>query len=190
MLLSFQSRWFAYLGAAFLAASCTLADATAAAPAAGDTAQNFSLTGLNGQSIQLSSLTKQGPVVLVVLRGNPGYHCPACNAQIGQFLARANDFKAAKAQVVFVYPGKASGLKQHASEALQGKDFPPHFSLALDPDYEFTRAYGLRWEAKNETAYPATVVIDSSGQIQFAKISKSHGGRVSPDEALQALAGK
>ena len=60
----------------------------------------------------------------------------------------------------------------------------------LDPDFEFTVGYRLRWEAKNETAYPATFVVDSSGKITFAKISMSHGERASADEVLKALGGK
>ena len=60
----------------------------------------------------------------------------------------------------------------------------------LDPDYEFTKAYHLRWEAKNETVYPATFVIDRERKIQFSKISMSHGGRASADEVLKALTAK
>jgi thioredoxin-dependent peroxiredoxin len=105
--------------------------------------------------------------------------------RVGQFLARAKKFEAQMANVVLVYPGPADGLKQHASEFIRGKTLPANFYLALDPDFAFTLAYGLRWEAKSETAYPATFVIDSSG-----KVSMSHGGRATADKVLKALSGK
>ena len=69
----------------------------------------------------------------------------------------------------------------------------PH-KFSTDPgDCRFNclaAAYHLRWEAKNETAYLATFVIDRERKIQFAKISMSHGGRASADEVLKALIAK
>jgi outer membrane biosynthesis protein TonB len=45
----------------------------------------------------------------------------------------------------------------------------------------------LRWNAKNETAYPSTFIVDRSGNIGFAQVSHSHGGRVSATAALEAV---
>lgn len=156
-------------------------------PAVGDTAADFELKTLAAESVKLTKLVADGPVVLIVLRGYPGYQCPVCNAQAGQFLSNAKKFAAANARVVMVYPGPADGLKKHASEFVRGKTWPDNFYLALDPDYAFTKTYRLRWEAKHETAYPATFVIDRERQIRFAKISMSHGGRASAEEVLKVL---
>ena len=49
-----------------------------AAPKAGDKAADFTLKTLDDKSIQLSDLTAKSDVVLVVLRGWPGYQCPIC----------------------------------------------------------------------------------------------------------------
>ena len=159
-------------------------------PAVGEAASDFRLSTIDGEQVQLSQLLKKGPVVLVVLRGYPGYQCPVCNAQVGQFITSAKKIKVAGANVVLVYPGASDALKQHASDFVRGKTLPDNFCLVLDPDFEFTLGYHLRWEAKNETAYPATFVVDPSGKITFAKISMSHGGRASVDEVLKALGGK
>ena len=129
-------------------------------------------------------------MVAIVLRGYPGYQCPVCNAQVGQFLAKAKRFAAAKANVILVYPGPADGLAKHAGQFIRGKTLPDNFYLVIDPDYEFTKAYGLRWDAKNETAYPATFVIDATQTVRFAKISQWHGDRASADEVLEALSKK
>jgi peroxiredoxin len=156
-------------------------------PAVGDEARDFELTALDGTRTKLSSLTKERPVVLVVLRGFPGYQCPVCSKQVGQLLGKSNELKDTGANVVLIYPGPAQGLKEHGEEFIRGKSLPANFHLLLDPDYKFTRDYRLRWDAPKETAYPATFVIDRQRKIQFAKISKSHGGRASADDILQAL---
>jgi len=156
-------------------------------PAVGDIARDFVLSSVDGEKAQLSSLLKKGPVVLLVLRGFPGYQCPVCNAQVGQFLAAAKKFDAEKANVVLVYPGPANGLKAHAQEFIRGKTLPGNFYLLLDPDFDFTNAYHLRWEAKNETAYPSTYVIDPQSRIRFAKVSMTHSGRASVEEVIQAF---
>ena len=158
-------------------------------PAVGDVAEDFELKTLQDDNVRLSKLVADGPVVLVVLRGFPGYQCPICNSQVGQFLSKAKQFDTAKVRVVLVYPGPADGLKKHANEFVRGKTLPDNFYLVLDPDYEFTKAYNLRWDAKNETAYPSTFVIDRERKFQFAKISMTHGGRASADEVLKSLSG-
>ena len=156
-------------------------------PAVGEPAPEFELTTIDGSEIQLSKLRAGGPVVLVVLRGYPGYQCPICNRQVGELLAAAGKFKDHKASVVLVYPGPASNLKDRATEFITGKTLPANFHLALDPDYQFTNSYHLRWNAKNETAYPSTFVITSEGKIKFAKVSMTHGGRATTAEILSAL---
>ncbi|WP_309714888.1 redoxin domain-containing protein [Armatimonas sp.] len=138
-------------------------------------------------SVTLSKLLMNGPVALVVLRGFPGYQCPICTVQVGELLGKSEAFAAAKTQVVLVYPGPAEGLKQRAEEFVRGKTLPATITLVLDPDYAFTNKYGLRWDAPRETAFPSTFVIDKSGKVIFAKISRSHGGRTKATEILEAL---
>ena len=78
-------------------------------------------------------------------------------------------------------------LKAKAREFLAGKEWPGEFLLLLDPDYTFTLAYGLRWDAPKETAYPATFIVGRDGLVTFAKVSKSHGGRTTAAEVLSRL---
>ena len=54
-------------------------------------------------------------------------------------------------------------MKARAGEFLRDKQWPADFVFLLDPDYRFTNAYGLRWDAKKETAYPATFVLERGG---------------------------
>ncbi len=159
-------------------------------PKVGEEAKDFELTSLGGEKVKLSKMTDAGPVVLLVLRGNPGYQCPLCSAQVGEFLGKAKELKAAGATVLLVYPGPAEKLKEKAAEFVKGKDYPDHFQILLDPDYAFTDDYGLRWNAKNETAYPSTFVLDMKRKIAFAKISSEHGDRSKIADVLKAIPAK
>jgi peroxiredoxin len=156
-------------------------------PKTGDQAKPFALKDLQGEQVALETATKDGPAVLIVLRGWPGYQRPLCTRQVGEFLGKAKQFQEAGATVVLVYPGPAADLDEHAKEFAQGKTFPANFRFVLDPDHAMVAEYGLRWNAPNETAYPSTFVIDQDGKIVFAKVSADHGGRASAEEILKAL---
>jgi peroxiredoxin len=171
-----------------LLASVTVPSAPSSkAPAVGEVAKDFSLPGLDGKKFELGKLRKRGPVVLVVLRGWPGYQCPICSVQVGSFIARAQDFDARGASMVLVYPGPKERLDEHALEFVTGKSLPPTWHFLLDPNFSFINAYGLRWDAPKETAYPATFVIDRTGKVLFAQVSKGHGGRAKPEAVLETL---
>lgn len=177
--------------AAALAATVLLSTspaARAATPQVGDAAPNFSLRTLDDKIVELKSLTAKRPVVLVVLRGWYGAQCPICSRQVNDFVTKAADFAAKNVQVVMVYPGPSEQLKAHAQEFLANKDWPADFLYVIDPDYTFTNAYGLRWDAPRETAYPSTFIIDRDGRVRFAHVSRTHGNRVSAAAALEALA--
>jgi alkyl hydroperoxide reductase subunit AhpC len=105
---------------------------------------------------------------------------------VHDFVQQANAL-AGKAQVLMVYPGPADDLKAHAQDFLKDKHWPEQFLFVTDPDYTFTKSYGLRWDAKGETAYPSTFIIDAKGKIQFAKVSKGHGGRSNAAEVVKAV---
>lgn len=156
-------------------------------PQVSDTAPNFKLNTLDDKPVELKQLTASNPVVLVVLRGWAGYQCPICTRQVHDFVAHAADFAAEKAQVLMVYPGPAENLKAHAQDFLQDKQWPKQFMFVTDPNYTFTVAYGLRWDAPSETAYPSTFIIVTNGIVRFAHVSHSHGDRVSATTALEAL---
>jgi peroxiredoxin len=158
-------------------------------PKIGDKAPDFSLKTLDDQTVRLSELTEKGKVVLVMLRGWPGYQCPVCDRQVQDFIQSESEFAAVNARVVFVYPGPADGLKAHAKEfaGWKGKEWPKDFVYALDPDYGMVNAYNLRWDAPKETAYPSTFVLDEKGIVRSANISKTHGGRTKAAEVLEEV---
>lgn len=161
--------------------------AGATPPAVGEKAPDFKLSTPEDKSVQLSDVVSKGPVVLVVLRGYPGYQCPYCNRQVQDFIQKSQGFADAGARVVLVYPGPPQDLNDKANEFLADKKLPDNFDLVLDPGYEFTNAYALRWDAPHETAYPSTFLIDRQGVIFFSKIVREHGGRTTAAEILDAM---
>ncbi len=156
-------------------------------PVEGATVSDFELPVLDGATVKLSDLTKDGPVVVVVLRGYPGYQCPLCRVQAVQFGTQAKKFADAGAKVVMIYPGEIDDLVGKAKEFLGGQPVPEGFTFALDPGYTLTNAWNLRWDAEKETAYPSTFIIGKDMQVKWAKFSMKHGGRSKPEDLLEQL---
>lgn len=101
-------------------------------PALGDKARDFTLNDLQGRPVGLFELTGKSKVVLIVLRGFPGYQCPICSSQVGSLISKATELSDAGAQVVFVYPGPPDKLNDRAGEFLKGKKLPDNFLLVVD----------------------------------------------------------
>ena len=94
-----RTKMLYFVSAAPIDASAALKDSKQ--PAVGTVAGDFQLSNLQGKKIKLSDQLKNGPVVLLVLRGYPGYQCPLCTRQVSQFINSAPKFKAAKASVKY-----------------------------------------------------------------------------------------
>ncbi len=173
------------------ALSFTTAPAAAETPTVGQNAPDFTLSTPEGARLHFADLTAKGNVVLILLRGYPGYQCPYCQKQIHDFISSADQFAKAGAQVLLVYPGPPAELDQRAKEAIAkanpDQQLPANFHLVIDPDYAFTNLYGLRWDAPKETAYPSTFLVDRHGKIFFAKTSHTHGDRTTAADTLTEL---
>ena len=168
--------------------------AFAATPIVGAEAPNFSLQTPDDKTLSLADLTANGPVALILLRGYPGYQCPYCVKQVHDYVENAQQLSAAGIQVLLVYPGPPAQLSDHAKEFLaQQNQLPANIHLVVDPDYQMTNLYGLRWDAPKETAYPSTFLISKKGTIVWSKISTGHGDRTTAQDVLTqqaALTGK
>jgi peroxiredoxin Q/BCP len=164
------------------------APAFAKTPPVGDKAPDFTLSTPSGKAVRMSGMQQGHDLVLVVLRGFPGYQCPYCMKQVHDFVEHASGFAAKNTTVLLVYPGPPADLDQHAKEFLAKQpELPSNVVLVTDPDYTVTNLYGLRWDAPNETAYPSTFILDKNGTIVFEKISHTHGDRLSAQDALDHL---
>ena len=164
------------------------APAFAETPAVGAKAPDFTLSTPTSKAVRMSKEQHGHGLVLVVLRGFPGYQCPYCVKQVHDFIDHASDFAAKNTGVLLVYPGPPASLDQRAKEFLEKQaELPSNITLVTDPDYVVTNMYGLRWDAPHETAYPSTFVLDKEGMIVFEKISHTHGDRLSAQDALDHI---
>jgi peroxiredoxin len=176
------------LVAILFSASLVHGQALESVPGIGQKAPTFSLSTPAGQMVELVSLTREGSVVLVVIRGCPGYQCPYCVRQVHDFVENADKFASSGTQVLLVYPGPPAELDHRAKEFLSKENpLPANVILVIDPDYKFTNQYGLRWDAPNETAYPSTFLIDRNDIIFYRKVSQGHGDRTTASDVLKEL---
>lgn len=183
----FSPRALVLAAVALALAAAAPATMPATPPAVGDMAKDFNLNDLAGQPVSLASAEKDGPVVVIFLRGWVGYQCPICTKQVGDFVVHADDFKAAHARVLLIYPGPAAELKEKAAEFSADLKLPEGFTLLTDPETTTATAWNLRWNKKGETAYPSTFVIDTTNKITFAKISHSHADRAAAADVLKVI---
>ena len=164
------------------------ASAFAQTPVVGAKVPDFTLATPAGKAVTLSSEQEGHGLVLVILRGFPGYQCPYCVKQVHDFVDHASGFKAKNTRVLLVYPGPPADLDQHAKEFFEKQaELPSNVVLVTDPDYRVTNLYGLRWNAPQETAYPSTFILDRTGTVVFEKVSHTHGDRLSAQDALDHL---
>ena len=159
----------------------------AAPPGVGDQAPDFTAKTPSGDTVKFAEVTAEGPTVLVMLRGYPGYQCPACDRQVHDFLSNAKKFAKKNAEIVLIYPGPPADLDKRAEEFSADKNYPENFHLVLDPGYDVTNLYDLRWDAPDETAYPATFVMNPGRKVTYSLISDSHGGRTTAAQVLKQI---
>ena len=65
-------------------------------PNVGDTIEDYTFRTLAGKELKLGELNRQGPIVIVVLRGYPGYQCPACTKQVAELRKNAEELQKLK----------------------------------------------------------------------------------------------
>lgn len=156
--------------------------------AVGAKAINFELPIVGHDDyLELKEAYKQGPVVVVVLRGYPGYQCPRCRGQFSGIVNRAKAFSKTAARVIVVYPGDGPQLARRAQAFLGSRRLIEPIVIVRDDAMEMVTQWGLRWDSPRETAYPATYVIDKNGRVAWSKVSRSHADRATTEEIITAL---
>ncbi len=154
----------------------------------GERASDFDLSVVGADGfVRLQDEYRRGPVVVIVLRGYPGYQCPLCSQQISSLINRAAALAKETHRVILVYPGEAKLLDRYAKRFIGSRSLPDPLVIVRDDDMKMVSEWGLRWNAPRETAYPATYVIDRNGRVRWFKVSDNHSGRSSVTEILREL---
>ncbi|WP_145168830.1 peroxiredoxin-like family protein [Rubripirellula lacrimiformis] len=165
----------------------------------GDAAVDAQLSGWDGESVKLSELWQDGPIVLMWYRGG---WCPYCNIQLRAMQQSLEKIKSAGAKLVALTPE----LPEKAKETADANDLD---MVALhDKNNMVARKYGIVFQLAEEIipAYrdklklpefngtdamelplAATYVIDKSGVITYAFLDADYKKRAEPAEIIDAV---
>ncbi|MCL4129106.1 UNVERIFIED_CONTAM: hypothetical protein GTU68_000129 [Idotea baltica] len=171
----------------------------ASAKQVGDSAIDAELAGWDGKSVKLSSLWKQGPVVLMWYRGG---WCPYCNIQLRAMQESLDKLESAGARLVVLTPE----LPEKAKETAEKNDLE---IIALhDKNSEVARKFGILFDLpepivpiyrdklklgsyngndKMELPLAATYVINKTGKISFAFLDADYKKRAEPSDVIAAV---
>jgi peroxiredoxin len=170
----------------------------------GDRAPAIVLENAKGAAVDVGTLLKKGPVIVIFYRGG---WCPYCNLELKAYQAMLPDFRAAGASLVAISPEKPDDTVLTAEknalafEVLSdvGQKVGRAFGLVYEFTEELKRAYqgfNLDIPARNGTpgewALPvaATYIIDRDGSIVYAYTDVDYRDRADPRDVLTVLTRK
>ena len=166
----------------------------------GDQAPDFTVTDLEGESVQLSSLLKKGPVVVTWYRGG---WCPYCNIALRSLAENAKPIGDSGATILALTPEAAD----YAEETVAETKLP--FEVGIDNGLEVAKSYGIDFSLNEDTAdrynerfglydrngektgkrlpLPATYVIGQDGKIAYAFVDADYTKRAEPSRIIDAV---
>lgn len=168
----------------------------------GDEAPMFELPDAFGNTVSLSTLLADGPVIASFYRGS---WCPFCNLEIRALQRELGAVEAAGATLVAISPNEPDVSKDLIDEA------ELTFPVLSDHDNEVAKQFGIVYEMEKgivdyyreigrdvagmngtttwELPVPATYVIDGDGVIRYAFVDLNHRVRAEPSEVVEIAAG-
>jgi len=166
----------------------------------GQQAPEFALPNQIGESIVLSELLKEGPVVISFYRGS---WCPYCNLELRalqQLLPKFNELGANLVAISPQMPDESMSTSEKNELTFSvlsdmGNKVAREFGLVftLTPDlYEMYSSFGndletLNGDTTHELPIPGTFVIAQDGTITAAQANADYKIRMEPQEILDTL---
>jgi peroxiredoxin len=135
----------------------------------------------DGGVLDIDALRKQGPVLLIFLRGFSGQVCLYCAAQTTAISNSIARFNKSGIQVVVVYPGPVDAMPAFLAAVRSLANDPPLMPVALDVSLIAVRALQI----EDNLAKPTSLYIDSEGKIRYAYQGNTIADRPSVDELLR-----
>jgi peroxiredoxin len=150
--------------------------------AAGDL--DLVLKAPDGKSVDLKQYRGKKNLVLVIMRGYPGFVCPNCSAQTSRLVSNYEEFVKRNTEVVVVYPGPTEHLQEYISVSrTQAGNLPVPFPILLDEKFAAVDRLGIR----GDLAKPSTYILDKEGEVRFAYVGATTADRPSLKAILQQL---
>ena len=139
-----------------------------------------------GAEVPLERLLDR-PSVLVFMRGFYGNVCPYCTTYTAQLATRYEEFVAAGANLIVIYPTRAEDaaevetFKQLVAEVLaeEGEEAIP-FPVYLDRGLRVVGRYNL----SGDVSKPSTLVLDREGAIRYLYVGRNTADRPDLDRVL------
>lgn len=167
----------------------------------GEKVKNFSAVDDNGNTFNLKTALKEGPVVLLFYRGQ---WCPVCNRHMSQLQEQLDEIEAKGAKVIAVSPEKQENLQKTKSKTgaeftlLYDEDYKicEDFDVAFVPKEQLIELYDTRLDADLENAHsdnsqripvPATFIINQKGKVAWRHFDRDYKERASAEEIMEAL---
>lgn len=163
----------------------------------GAVAPDFTLPEAKGKPVTLSTMLKDGPVVLTWYRGG---WCPYCNLQLAAYQEKMEELKAMGAQLVAISPQLPDGSMSTAQKSAL------EFSVVSDVGNTTAKAYGLAYkvpaaiEDMYKTFLPkangdeslelplsAVYVVGRDGKIKWAQVDADYRVRAEPEDVVRAV---
>jgi peroxiredoxin len=165
----------------------------------GDTAADFALPSATGDTVRLSALLDEGPVVITWYRGG---WCPYCNMTLAAWRKAAPMVAAQGAQLVAISPEVPdSSLSTKQKNELD-------FHVLSDPGNTVARTYNIAYQLpdeivesyskffslseyngdeRNELPLSVTYIIDPDRIVRYAFLDADYKKRAEPADVLSAL---
>ena len=148
--------------------------------------EGIKLVDAKGKDVELSSLLGK-PLVLVFMRGFAGTVCPYCTSYTAQMASRYDEFTAAGAEILIVYPTREEDREQVKTFveivdeilAEEGQASIP-FPVYLDLGVKVVKHYNL----VGDLSKPSTFVLDPSGKIRYLYVGRDADDRPSLGRVL------
>ena len=140
----------------------------------------ISFTESSGDERKIGELAPGKTIVVVVTRGNTIPICPYCSTQTARLIKNYEAFKELGAEVAVVYPietrddgSRLTNFLDDVKTKLDDPSNPVPFPVLLDVELKGVDQLGIR----KDLSKPATYIVDSAGNVQYAYVGEHIGDR-------------
>lgn len=167
----------------------------------GELSPMFDLPSASGDSVSLSELLKEGPVVLTFYRGS---WCPYCNIQLRALQSHLDEIHELGAQLVAISP--ESPDSSMTKDEIKAMDF----IVLSDLNADVAAKFGVAWKVPevlqehmrvdrkldlevinngngNTLPIPATFIIGKDGKVTWSYVDVDYRTRSEPSDIIEEL---
>lgn len=167
----------------------------------GHVVENFTATDVNDNPFSLENELKNGPVVLIFIRGQ---WCPVCNKHMNTIQDSLKYIQEKGAKVVVISPEKPEFIEKTIEKSKaeftvlydEGQKISDYFDVTFNPDGKTKLMYNTVLGAKLKESHtddserlpiPATFIIGKDKKIVWRQFDPDYKKRSTVKEIIEAL---